>query len=443
MSHDSAETHEAAPAPVVRVALRRFAISSVVAVLLLGVVSVFAADRVARDEALRNASVQAEGLAGFAAGLVTPALRAGEVGAAEPLETMIEPQLQNGDLRHVKLWSHDGTVLWSDQADIIGQTFTLPDDVKEILGTHRAVAHISDVDEAENVEERGEGQLLEVYVGAEDNRGNDVVFEAYLSTEPLDDGRMALLTGMLPVMVGGLLLFQLAVLPLALALARRVERGQKEQSRLTRHALLASDLERRRIAQDLHDGVIQELAGLAYALPLLGADDEQGRGATRAGRLTLERAHQMLLDAVASLRRMITDSYPPDLETDGLANALGDLASAAETEDLTVSVEVSANGSMAGAPARLAYRVAREGLRNVTRHAQAGHAIVRVCTDGREAVVQVEDDGVGLPPGEAPEGHLGLRLLSDTIRDVGGSVRAVPAPGGGTLLEARYPTDHL
>ena len=172
-----------------------------------------------------------------------------------------------------------------------------------------------------------------------------------------------------------------------------------------------------------------------------GSGGKGGNG--RSGRLTLERAHQMLLDAVASLRRLITDSYPPDLDADGLPHALTDLASVTETPDLTVMVDVGTNGSLRGDAARLAYRVAREGLRNVARHANANTALVRVRLEGREAVVEVQDDGVGMPPGDVPEGHLGLRLLADTIRDIGGSMRTLRADGGGTLLEARYPTDNL
>ncbi len=439
MSLGSAEPREARSDAVVRTALRRFVISSVVAVLLLAGVSVYAADRLARAEALRDGTSQAQALAGFVAGQVTPALRAGDGAAIERLDGFIEPQLREGDLRHVKVWSSNGTVLWSDEEGIIGQTFAFAPDVKALVGTDEAVAELSDVDKEENVGERAAGQLLEVYVGAQDPAGQDVLVEAYLSTEKLDESRMALLTGMVPLMVGGLLLFQLAVFPLALALARRIERGEQERSRLTRHALLASDLERRRIAQDLHDGVIQELAGLAYALPLIEGDGGEDRH--RKKRLTLERAHQVLLDAVASLRRLITDSYPPDLEADGLGNALGDLASAAESDTLTVTIDVSANGTLSGGSARLAYRVIREGLRNVTRHAQADHATVRVRHDGPEVVVQVEDDGVGLPAGGAPEGHIGLRLLADTIHDVGGTVRTTRAPAGGTLLEARFPVD--
>ena len=130
MSHDSAEPRETAPARVVRTALRRFVLSSVVAVVLLVAVSVFAADRLARTEALRNATVQAQGLAGFVAGQVTPALRAGDPAARASLDAIIEPQLTDGDLRHVKLWSSSGMVLWSDQGSIIGRTFTLPPEGK-------------------------------------------------------------------------------------------------------------------------------------------------------------------------------------------------------------------------------------------------------------------------------------------------------------------------
>src|SRR3954451_14477718 len=63
-----------------------------------------------------------------------------------------------------------------------------------------------------------------------------------------------------PLPLGALLIFALLVLPLARRLARRVEQAQVERSRLQQHALSASDLERRRIARDLHDGVMQELS---------------------------------------------------------------------------------------------------------------------------------------------------------------------------------------
>lgn len=439
MSLDNAEPRPPEESNVVRTALKRFVIRSIIAVLLLAGVSVHAADRLARTQALRHATAQTQNLAGFVAGLVTPELRAGAPGSTDELQDLIEPRLGEGDLRHVKIWSADGVVLYSDQDRVIGRTFELPGDVRELLGTTEAVAEVSDVDRDENVGERASGRLLEVYVGTEDGTGQPIVFEAYLATTQLEESRQSLLIGLVSLMVGGLLLFQIAVLPLALALARRVERGEKEHSRLTRHALLASDLERRRIAQDLHDGVIQDLAGLAYALPLVEGDDA---GARRPGpRLSLDRAHQVLLDSVTALRRLITDSYPPDLESAGLSNAIAELAGSTQSEALEISVDVSANGSLSGPTARLAYRVVREGLRNVTRHAHAQQAVVRVHDEGSHVRVEVEDDGIGLPPGGAPEGHVGLRLLIDTISDVGGSVQVTPAPMGGTLLEARFPVD--
>ncbi len=65
------------------------------------------------------------------------------------------------------------------------------------------------------------------------------------------------------------MVFGVAVLPLEPAAGPGVERAHVERGRMTEHALLSSELERRRIAQDLHDGVIQDLAGAGLVLPLV------------------------------------------------------------------------------------------------------------------------------------------------------------------------------
>jgi signal transduction histidine kinase len=89
------------------------------------------------------------------------------------------------------------------------------------------------------------------------------------------------------VLVGlaALLVFGVAVLPLSLRLARRVERAHMDRERMTQHALLSSELERRRIAQDLHDGVIQDLAGTGLVLPLVAGRVKEGRAAPGDGDL--------------------------------------------------------------------------------------------------------------------------------------------------------------
>ena len=199
-------------------------------------------------------------------------------------------------------------------------------------------------------------------------------------------------------MIGALLLLLTATVPLGLSLARRVERAQLERSKMMRHALEASDLERRRIAQDLHDGVIQDLAGLGYALPSVAS--ALADGAHPDAQEAVSRATRMVQQDVAALRALMTDIYPPDIEGDGLVPALEELGRrSADEAKLDVDVRVSPDLRLSPDAARLAYRVVREGLRNVVKHAEAGRVDVRVHQAGDLVTVRVQDDGRGLSSG--------------------------------------------
>jgi signal transduction histidine kinase len=426
---------------VVRHAVLRFAAWSVIALILLSVVTVLISQRLARDEALRDARVRANGIARGIAGLVGPALRAGDEQAISRVSSTITPRLNAGALSHVKLWAQDGSIIWADQPRLIGRQFELEPDVTALFGTENATAEISTLDKEENVEERFQGELLEVYVGAYDSRNRPMVFEAYLTTDRMEQKERELIAQLLPLSLGGLLLFQLAVLPLAVSLARRVERAQEERAKILRHGLLASDLERRRIAQDLHDGVIQDLAGLGFAMPIVAEQLPSGPEAADA-REAVDHVTSVLSRDVTALRALLTDIYPPDLVGEGLVAAVEELAMRAEDAKLSVTVEVSPDFHAPLDATRLAYRVVREGLRNVLRHARANAAQVHLLRSGGDIVVRVIDDGQGIPENTvAAPGHLGLRLLSDTINDLGGRLDLSPGARGGAILEAVFPAE--
>jgi signal transduction histidine kinase len=202
--------------------------------------------------------------------------------------------------------------------------------------------------------------------------------------------------------------------------------------------LLASDIERRNIAQDLHDGVIQDLTGLSYAMPGLEAELTDASASPKA-RETLHRISQILRRDATALRSMMTDIYPPDLDGPGLALAIQDLARSAGERGVQVQVDMAPDLSIPLDTARLAYRVVREGLRNVVKHAQAAHATVEILRESQRLVVSVSDNGRGLQDAQVPDGHLGLRLLEDTVRDLGGQISLRSAPYAGAVLEASFP----
>jgi len=92
---------------------------------------------------------------------------------------------------------------------------------------------------------------------------------------------------------------------------------------------------------------------------------------------------------------------------------------------------------------RLLFRACQEGLRNVESHASAQRVDVLVRREGGRAVLVVQDDGRGTDTAETArarrDGHLGLELLRDLVRDAGGRVIVSPVDGGGTALRVEVP----
>jgi len=417
---------------VVRAAVVRFVASSLVLLLVLMVAIVILADRIATQEALRDARVRGSNIGNLiAAPLVNAKVRSHVPGASTELATVLHNRMSDGSVLHVKVWDKNGTVIWSDEKQYEGQRFPLADGVKEIFGTRRTVAQIADLSKAENQNtatsptEQNLGEVLEVYAGARDADQQPMVFEAYFSSSGMRADERAIIYGFLPIVIAALLLFQVALLPMAMSLARRVEKGLAERSSLMRHALLATDLERRRLAQDLHDGVIQDLSGLSYAMPEV--------------RQTSRKVSEILRRDVAALRSMITDIYPRDLNGPGFAASIEDLARGAREHGVQVQVEMAPQLSIPVDTALLAYRVVREGLRNTAKHAQATTARVEVRCDSDRVIVTVSDDGQGVRGGPVEEGHLGLRLLEDTMHDLGGQMSLRSGASGGAVLEASFP----
>ena len=421
-------------------AVVRFLVSSVVALVVLMLATLFVGAKIARQEALRDARVRGASIANLiAAPLVNADVRAHVPGAGRQLTTVMRNRMSDGSVLHVRLWSKDGEVIWADETGLVGTRVPLSDDMRALLGTRNSTAVVSDFTDAHNATERKLGEALEVYAGVYDADQSPMVFEAYFSSDKMHQDEQAIIKGFLPIVIAALLLFQVAVLPLALSLARRVERGLAERSSWMRHALLASDLERRRIAQDLHDGVIQDLAGISYVMPTLQAQFAGGSSAARAARETSERVSQILSRDVAALRSMITDIYPPDLQGPGFVAAVQDLARTAGERGVQVQVEMAPDLTLPVDTARLAYRVVREGLRNVIKHAQATAATVQIRHESERILVAVSDNGRGVQDEQVPAGHLGLQLLEDTVHDLGGQATLRSLPSGGTILTASFP----
>ena len=440
MSTRRAEHTEAAASTVVRSSLLRFVGAGVVGLLVVGVASVLVARSVSRELAVRDAVDQGRTFArAVSAPLVDHGVRRGDDDSVAAFSEVMDNRLRESSMVHIKVWDVNGTILWSDQAELRGRTFALDSEVKELFESGGAVGYLDELDRPENFAERDEGELLEVYAAARSRTGERVIVESYWSTEQLDERADAVLRRIAPLSLGALLLFACIVFPLARSLARRVERVQGENGVLLQHALDASDLERRRIARDLHDGVLQDVSVLGYGLSL--ATTSAREDAPMPRRLLDELAGRVQRIGEA-LRSTMADIYPVNLASRGLAPAVEELAARAREEGgVTVGVTVVGMDDESLQVSRLSYRVIREGLRNVVRHADAERAEVVARREGDKIHLSVDDDGRG--PGESvsEEGHMGLELLRDTMEDVGGALEITARPGGGTHFAASFPRD--
>jgi signal transduction histidine kinase len=227
--------------------------------------------------------------------------------------------------------------------------------------------------------------------------------------------------------------------------ARERERLLRREAQALRRAGDASEVERKRIAADLHDSVIQDMSGLLFrSSAMLGRlSDGDASVWTREGvEGYLTYTHDLAAEAVRELRTLMVELAPPLLDQEGLASALRQLLSRLDREHIAWSLECSEE-RLDQRHQRLVYRVVQEALRNVIQHAQCHTVWVTVRVDGDRLLASIRDDGRGFSAAERAErrkkGHAGLGLLVQTARDGGGEVSITSHPGRGTRVELSAP----
>jgi PAS domain S-box-containing protein len=192
----------------------------------------------------------------------------------------------------------------------------------------------------------------------------------------------------------------------------------------------AADAERRRIERDLHDGAQQELVSVALGLRLVRnriEDDPQQAAAL------LDVAMEQLAHALAELRELARGIHPAVLTERGLSPAIHALTARAP---LPVAVVDVPEERLPPAVEAALYFTTAEALANVARYACANGATVRISSTGREAAVEIADDGIG---GADPRGGSGLRGLIDRVAALDGRLEIDSPPGAGTRLRAVVP----
>jgi signal transduction histidine kinase len=214
-------------------------------------------------------------------------------------------------------------------------------------------------------------------------------------------------------------------------LTRQLTGAAKERERLLRQAIDASDAERRRIARDLHDGVVQDLAGVAFSISALARDP----GTPDQSRSSLQGAARSLRDGLKSLRSLLVEIHPPELAAESLPAGLADLIAPAAAQDVQASVSVEGAETVSDERAALVWRVAQEAVRNALRHGDASTLAVTVRRDGDRLTLEVVDDGVGFDPADVRDpDRFGLRGLRSLVDEAGGTLEVRSSPREGTTV---------
>jgi signal transduction histidine kinase len=217
----------------------------------------------------------------------------------------------------------------------------------------------------------------------------------------------------------------------------------EEQRRLVLNQMLRVEAdERARIAEELHDDTVQVLTATLLSLDRQRLADECGK--PEAAAEAARRARDTLALALERTRRLMFELRPPLLEAHGLAPAVRDLVEHANHE---LGLEVEAHIDVprySEAFETLVYRIVREGVANVRRHARAHRLDVTLVHEDGGLSGTIADDGLGFDVHRALDRHrtrmhLGLDATIERIRLAGGEIEIDSAPGEGTRISFRLP----
>ena len=224
-----------------------------------------------------------------------------------------------------------------------------------------------------------------------------------------------------------------AVLRAVAALARTIARLRSAQ----RLMVEAVESERRRLRQELHDGLGPALAGIALGVRAAGSAVGAQAPATAEllGRLADETEASL-----EEVRRIVYDLRPPALDQLGLRGAV--LAHAERCcggpGAPALHIEIPGLPDLPAAVEMATYRIAVEAITNTMRHAAAQRLILRLNANQDRVLLEVEDDGLGLPVDLVP--GVGLTSMRERADSVGGHLEISSGGAGGTLIRAVLPT---
>ncbi len=200
--------------------------------------------------------------------------------------------------------------------------------------------------------------------------------------------------------------------------------------------------ERRRIAEDLHDGIGTMLSVTKMSLNQI--ERKLNGDALRVG-FQVQKTRAMIDETMTNVRRISRDLVPTTLERFGLLPALEELADRASDGDMTVELSVADTiGPLPPALDLMLYRIAQELINNAIRHARARHVTIQLYGVDGDVRLSVTDDGIGFDFDRIMEDKrrgLGLRNIESRLNVVKGHVTFDVAPGRGSQIHVQVRPD--
>jgi signal transduction histidine kinase len=232
--------------------------------------------------------------------------------------------------------------------------------------------------------------------------------------------------------------FLISVLGAGFDLARRrAQESEAQTRRLEQRILDISDDERRRIGQDLHDGLGQHLTGVAFLTKalqqrLISRSLPEAEDATKIASLVSE--------SIGQTRALARGLAPVGLEGGGLAASLAQLATSTSTV-FGVRCVLRADPTLEIEDLQIAshlYRIVQEAVTNAVRHAKANSIEIDMYSSGEALRLTIEDNGVGIPA-VAENAGMGLQIMTFRAKMIGGSLAVLRREGGGTVVACTIP----
>ncbi len=220
-------------------------------------------------------------------------------------------------------------------------------------------------------------------------------------------------------------------------LHRQLVTRERAHENFVEQVIEAQEMERRRLAGDIHDGISQRLVTLSYRLDAAARSVEDPPMVAEQ----LEKARELVDLTLQEARAAISGLRPPVLDDLGLAGGLASLARSIPQ----IGIDVDLADTRVPDHIELAlYRIAQECLQNVVKHANAKTARLRFAVDNDTARLEIVDDGIGFdtferPLGSDEMGGYGLLSMAERAEIVGGKLNIRSRPGAGTAVTATIP----